>query len=265
MQIKVKTKPFLLISSLLLAGLFVFTIGIDIKSSLEKISSSDIKNQVVSVLGEPALAEDMYPMFFCPCCGEPLDKKNICCEMAQERIDYIDSMVVKGMPEKEIQLEYVKKYGLNSFIDATKGEALKEELAKSAPVNRPQIAITPDYKDLGDISEKGGEMYAFFDVENKGKTDLVINKMDTSCGCTSSAIVFNGKEGPRFAMAGHGVESPTNWSVSIPPGAKAQLKIYYDPTVHEGFRGPATREVYIYSDDPINFETKITIDLNQVD
>ena len=89
--------------------------------------------------------------------------------------------------------------------------------------------------------------------------------MDTSCGCTSAAIVYQGKEGPRFAMAGHGIESPTDWQVVIPAGEKAQLKAYYDPNVHKDFRGAAVREIYIFSSDPIDFEKKVKVELNQVD
>ena len=66
-------------------------------------------------------------------------------------------------------------------------------------------------------------------------------------------------------MAGHGIESPLAWEVAIAPGESAQLKVYYDPSVHQDFRGPATREISIFSNDPIDFEKKATIELNQVD
>src|SRR3989338_8820874 len=69
---------------------------------------------------EPVSAEQVYPMFFCPCCGLPLDKNNICCEQAQERIDYIDSLTAQNLSEKEIILTYIKKYGINSFVDKQK-------------------------------------------------------------------------------------------------------------------------------------------------
>ncbi|MBI5465560.1 hypothetical protein HY946_03030, partial [Candidatus Gottesmanbacteria bacterium] len=87
----------------------------------------------------------------------------------------------------------------------------------------------------------------------------------TSCGCTSVSMVYKEVEGPLFAMAGHGTNNPANWQVVIPAGEKAQLKVYYDPDVHQDFRGAATREVYVYSNDPIDFEKKIVIELNQVD
>lgn len=214
---------------------------------------------------KPVLAENIYPMFLCPCCGQPLDKNNICCGMAKEMIDYIDSLVVQNLSEQSIILAFIKKYGLNSLADKGKQNDIKEWLVQSAPADRPIITFDRDYFDLGDVSQKKGIVSTYFEIKNEGKKDLVINKLDSSCGCTSAAIVYQGNEGPRFAMAGHGIESPADWSVAIPPGEKAQLKIYYDPDIHKDFRGPATREISVFSSDPIDFEKKVTIDLNQID
>lgn len=209
-------------------------------------------------------AEEVYPIFSCPCCSQPLDKNNICCEAAQERISYIDSLTAQKLSEKEIILTYIKRYGMNSFIDNKKQEEVKAWLVEIAPKARPQITLNAESYDWGDISEAKGVAVTFFELKNEGKKDLAINKLDTSCGCTSAAIIYQGNEGPRFAMAGHGIESPTNWKVMIPPGESAQLKVYYDPGIHKGFRGPATREISVFSNDPINFEKKVTIELNQV-
>ncbi len=71
--------------------------------------------------------------------------------------------------------------------------------------------------------------------------DLIIDNMDSSCMCTSASVIYNGKEGPKFNMAMHG--NPKGWSVTIPPGDEAQLKIYYDPNAHKELRGPVTRTV----------------------
>jgi len=210
-------------------------------------------------------AAEIYPLFFCPCCSQPLDKNNICCGEAQERIDYINSLTSQKLPEKEIILTYIKKYGINSFVDKSKQEEAKTWLAESAPQERPIIGLSPSLYDFGDISEAKGVVVTFFELKNEGKKDLIINKLDSSCGCTSASIIFKGEEGPRFAMAGHGIENPTGWEIAIAPGEGAQLKVYYDPSVHQDFRGPATREIFVFSNDPINFEEKVTIELNQVD
>lgn len=232
---------------------------------LTKVFPAKNQANISGLESKVVTAEEIYPLFLCPCCGQPLDPKNICCEMAKERIDFISSLVGAQISEKQIILAYVKKYGLNSFVDKNKEEEFKKELIALAPADRPVISANPEVIDLGDVSQAKGETNALFEITNTGKTDLIINKLDTSCGCTSATIVFNNEEGPRFAMAGHGTDSPTDWSVAIPPGESAQLKVYYDPDVHKDFRGPAIREIYIYSNDPIDFEKEVSIELNQVD
>lgn len=264
-----KRQNFWKITILFLVMFFILILIINVFSTFQdfakKISSKIFISQIGSSLVKPVLAEEIYPIFFCPCCGQPLDKNNICCGAAKERIDYIDSLVTQNFSEKEIILTYVKKYGLNSFIDKEKQKEFKDELVKNAPTERPIISITPATYDFGNVSQKGGVVTTFFDLKNEGNENLIIDKLNTSCGCTSSSVVFRSIEGPRFAMAGHGYQSPTDWKLTIPAGETAQLKVYYDPDVHKDFRGFAIREIYVSSNDPIDFEKKVQIELNQVD
>ena len=231
---------------------------------IQKDENSNLSGSVSSSLVKPVLAEEIYPLFFCPCCGTPLDKKNICCGEAEERINYIDSLIAQNLSEKEIIISFVKKYGINSFVDENKAKEIKEELIKTAPADRPIISLNPDSYNFGDVSQKKGKVYTYFTLKNDGKSDLVISKLETSCGCTFGAIVFQGKESPFFTMAGHGYENPQWEAVTIPPGEIAQLKVMYDPDVHQDFRGPAIREISVFSNDSIDFEKKVKIELNQV-
>jgi len=250
-----------MILCLILVGVLVFSIIGDSSKINPLVFRGMVKGQVT----EQVSAEELYPLFACPCCGQPLDKKNICCEQAQERINYIDSLVASKTPKEEIILAYVKKYGLNSFIDKAKAEEFKDELAKQAPQERSIITLSPVSFDFGKVSQKKGVVTTSFELKNEGKSDLVIERLDTSCGCTSASIVYKDIEGPRFAMAGHGTKNPTDWSLTIPAGEKAQLRVYYDPVVHKEFRGPATREISVFSNDPVDFEKKVLVELEQVD
>jgi len=123
----------------------------------------------------------------------------------------------------------------------------------------PIIKVTPEYVDLGRVSQAKGVLTAFVTVENLGERDLIINDMETSCGCTTAALIVGGKEGPAFGMRGHGIQ-PKGWSATIKPGEKAQLKINYDPNVHGTLRGLVTRTIAIYSNDPRNPVMKITVE-----
>ena len=258
------------IFNLILKIALVISIGLNIWL-IQKIGLS--KNELVLDQGtasitkiEEVSAKEIYPLFFCPCCGQPLDKNNICCGLAEERINYIDGLVKTEASEEDVIFAYVKKYGLNSFVDEERQEKFRQKLVEEAPADRPIISLSPESYDFGDISQKEGITATFFELANKGKSDLVIDRIETSCGCTSAAIVYQEEEGPRFAMPGHGIDEEIgDWQISLAPGETAQLKVYYDPNAHPDFRGAAIREVYIFSNDSIDFEKKVSIELNQVD
>lgn len=253
-----KINPWMVVS-LILAGALILSLTVDFRG----VDLS--KSRIITSPPTPTIsAQEIYSLFSCPCCGQPLDKNNICCNLAQERIDYIDSLIETKTSEKEIILAYVKKYGLNSFVDKNKQKEIRKELIKSAPSDRPIISLSPDFYDFGDVIQKKGKVFTNFTLKNEGESDLVIDRLETSCGCTFASIVFKGEEGPLFGMDGHGNENPTDWKIVIPPGEQAQLKVMYDPSVHKDFRGPATREIFVFSNDPIDFEKKVKIELNQI-
>lgn len=124
-----------------------------------------------------------------------------------------------------------------------------------------EISINPSKYDFKQVSQKNGIVNTSFTVENSGIADLIIDGMESSCMCTSAALILDGKEGPKFGMH----NNPTNWSATIEPGESAELKVYYDPNVHQDFRGRATREVTISSNADNSSVGKVTINLTQVD
>lgn len=209
-------------------------------------------------------AKEIYPMFTCPCCGNPLDKEKPCCGSATQMIDFIDQKVTTGASKDDVILATAQEFGLERLADESERSALREKLLANAPKDAPKITAPEVKKDLGTVSLKKGTVTTEFTIKNEGKTDLVIDKLSSSCGCTSATLVYQGKEGPRFYMAGHGHESPdANWKEIIAPGDEALVKVYYDPTVHPDLTGPVTREVSVHSNDPVDFETKLTVTLNQ--
>lgn len=248
-----------------LASLLILMIAVDI-ILIKKIAKKRNTISILGILATPALAQEIYPMFYCPCCGKTLDKDNICCGMAKQRIDYIDLLTQQSLSKDDIVLSYVKKYGSDSFIDKEKQKDFHNKLVEQAPTDRPIISFDPSFIDLGDVSQKKGVATTLFELINTGEKDLIINRLETSCGCTSASIIYKNKEGPKFSMAGHGTnEKIQNWNIIIPSGESAQIKVYYDPDVHPDFRGTAIREIYIYSNDPIDFKKKIKVELNQVE
>lgn len=245
--------------------LIIFSTSQLFSDKLLNSGNSNTKKTKAALVKQVEAAE-IYKEFVCPCCGKVLDPNNICCGSAQERIDYIKTLTSQSLSKDEIILAYVKKYGLNSFKDSDEMAAFKEKMAAAAPADRSKITTNPTSFDFGDVSQKKGIVNTLFEIKNDGNKDLVINKLETSCGCTTASIIYQSQESPKFGMPGHGLnENIQGWQVTIPAGETAQLKVYYDPNVHKDLRGPATREISIFSNDPVNIEQKVVIDLNQVD
>lgn len=255
---------------ILIAGAFVNILlfkknnSSDHAGKMVKAGNTDKPSKLANAIIKPVSAQEIYSLFICPCCGKTIDIG--CCGMAKERKLYADGLMQGRLSKEEVVMAYIKKYGLDSFKDKSKQEEFKQKLIAQAPAIRPAITISPDSYDFGDVSQKEGTATTLFDIKNEGQGDLIINKLETSCGCTMASIVYQGQEGPIFGMPGHGKnEKVEGWQAVIPPGDSAQLKVYYDPDTHKDFRGTAIREIYVFSNDPIDFEKKVKIELNQVD
>lgn len=249
--------------ALTLVAILFLSFVVNFNQNKEFISKTFLKGLSISPI-KSVSAQEIYSLFKCPCCDKPIGECT--CPMANERQAFVDGLVIVEVSEDQAVSAYVKKFGLSSFIDEDKEEKFKQKLIEEAPEDRPIIAISPDFYNFVDVSQKQGVVSALFEIKNEGKNDLVIERLETSCGCTSASIVYQDKESPKFSMPGHGDDEETkDWQLSIPSGEKAQLKVYYDPNVHQDFRGPVTRTVSIFSNDSVNFEKEIIIELNQVD
>ncbi len=130
--------------------------------------------------------------------------------------------------------------------------------------NPPRIDIKPSSHNFGDVSVAGGVVKTAMTIKNEGKSDLIIDDMDSSCGCTTATITKDGKEGPVFSMRAHGT-NPVGWSEKIKPGETAELNIYYDPQAHSDLRGHVTRVITVFSNDPKTSKKIVKIEVNQVD
>ena len=244
--------------SLSLLALFVFN-----QISSRGVHLKNMPMDIEIAIVKAAQASEIYPMFTCPCCGQPLNKEEPCCGAMTQIIDYIDEQVELENSKDEVVLSTTKEFGFDRLTNEQDRIALKQKLADLAPANAPRIEIVEVDRDLGTVSQEQGVVSTDFEFRNTGKSNLVINKLSSSCGCTSASVVYQDNVGPKFTMAGHGQENPTGWEVAIKPGDSAILRVFYDPTVHPDFEGVATRTASIFSNDPVEFETKVTITLDQ--
>jgi hypothetical protein len=110
--------------------------------------------------------------------------------------------------------------------------------AKNNKGSRPQIQITPEIYDFGEI--KYGQIAKHtFKVKNIGQEVLKITKIATSCGCTTAEI----KE------------------KSIAPGKEANLNVEYNTGLMSGShaKGEQERIIYIKTNDPVSPQAEVVI------
>lgn len=87
--------------------------------------------------------------------------------------------------------------------------------------------------DFGTISMAAGEVNHTFKIKNTSKEAVIINKMYTSCMCTTALFVLNGEKFGPVGMLGHGAFPKIDRAIN--PGEEASVEVIFDPAAH----GPA--------------------------
>jgi hypothetical protein len=211
-----------------------------------------------------AMQREYYGMFQCSCCGAPVDAE--CCASAKQRKAYVDLLLLEGIRGEELAYRMVKRFGFDVLRNQSAEEKIRAYIRNKAPPHPPRIEIENPRHDFGRVSQADGIVSSVFTIKNAGGSDLIIENMDTSCMCTYASIIYKGREGPKFGMSIHG-NNPANYSLTIPPGESALLKVYYDPMAHGKQKKReirVTREITIISNDPVDFQKKVRIEATQV-
>ncbi|HXF44391.1 MAG TPA: DUF1573 domain-containing protein [Candidatus Paceibacterota bacterium] len=111
--------------------------------------------------------------------------------------------------------------------------------------------------DFGRISMSRGEVNREFSFVNSGSKPLTVNRIYTSCMCTTATVIINGNEFGPFGMPGHGLSRPI--SAEIAPGEEGKLNVVFDPAAHgPAGVGPIERFVYIGTNDGATLRFRIT-------
>ena len=110
----------------------------------------------------------------------------------------------------------------------------------------------PTEFDFGSISMAKGKVSKKFAIKNTSAGPTLIEKIYTSCMCTSASLIVADPStdlgqvktfGP-FGMPGHGLAPKTNQELK--PGEEAQVEVIFDPAAHgPAGVGPIERVVYV--------------------
>ncbi|WP_171596282.1 DUF1573 domain-containing protein [Marinifilum caeruleilacunae] len=106
-------------------------------------------------------------------------------------------------------------------------------LTENEKKNAPRLEVGNRFFNFGEL-EQGESVEHIFKLKNSGKSDLIIRKTKSSCGCAT-----------------------VNPGVNIlKPGEETDLKIVFHS---RGRRGNQSKTVYVITNDPFNQESKLIV------
>lgn len=87
--------------------------------------------------------------------------------------------------------------------------------------------------DFGTVSMQAGKVNHAFKIKNSGSAPVTLEKLYTSCMCTTALLRVNDKEFGPYGMPGHGFIPKINYELK--PGEETTIEAVFDPAAH----GPA--------------------------
>ncbi|OGY58553.1 MAG: hypothetical protein A3H06_01425 [Candidatus Colwellbacteria bacterium RIFCSPLOWO2_12_FULL_44_13] len=130
-----------------------------------------------------------------------------------------------------------------------------EETASVSDSSPSTLKLSESSFDFGTISMKAGKVQRMFGVTNTGTTPVEVEKLYTSCMCTTAKWTQGDDRRGPFGMPGHASVPALN--ATLQPGETANVQVEFDPAAHgPAGIGPVNRLVYLDtgSGTPLEFE-----------
>lgn len=121
---------------------------------------------------------------------------------------------------------------------------------------QPRIEIPETEYDAGIVFMSDGKVVHTYEIKNVGTGDLKIDRIWTSCMCTTAKLKVGDKESGEFGMH----SNPLFWSEKIAPDQIGYLEVTFDQAFHgpEG-TGKITRAVYLSTNDPQEKQVEVRL------
>lgn len=122
------------------------------------------------------------------------------------------------------------------------------------------LIATDIFYDFGSISMKNGNVSRIFSIKNTGAQPIMIEKVYTSCMCTTATFIKGSERQGPFGMPGHGIVPSIN--TELKPNEEAMIEVVFDPNAHgPAGIGPIERLVRIEhsSGDPLELSFKALV------
>lgn len=126
------------------------------------------------------------------------------------------------------------------------GNKNSQNASVSSAYSNSALVVENNNYDFGTISMANGDVSYQFELKNEGEEAVKIEKVYTSCMCTSAAIIDeSGKKLGAFGMPGHGGTS-SKADIEVKSGETITVEAVFDPTAHgPAGTGLAQRSVYL--------------------
>ena len=129
--------------------------------------------------------------------------------------------------------DYKNSVGVSATIEEDFSSLTPEQLA-----NAPEASFEPTTFDFGDMKQGDKKSHTFM-LTNNGKSDLIIRRVRSSCGCTAVA--------------------PSKSTIA--PGETAPIEVTFDS---RGKRGRQSKSITVITNDPKNSTATLRISSNVV-
>ena len=119
------------------------------------------------------------------------------------------------------------------------------------------VSLKPSV-DLGTISMAAGNVSFRYLIKNTGAAPLTINRIFTSCMCTSAMLVTGTQRKGPFGMPGHGPSTAVR--APLAPGELATVEVVFDPAAHgPSGLGRIERSVTVQSAEAAPLELRMVV------
>jgi hypothetical protein len=148
------------------------------------------------------------------------------------------------MAEQKIESETAPQSPQQKETDSTSKEDPKPVKAVDAS-QAPKIVMTKEIHDFGKIGP-GTSHKADYEFKNEGASVLLVNRIQSTCGCSKPTLIKDGKRSPM----------PLKEPVSFAPGELGQIEVTFKAPVT---KGNVKKSLYVLSNDPASPRTQFSV------
>lgn len=151
--------------------------------------------------------------------------------------------------------------GLGALVWFTQSQAPQNGNSSSISDSSSSLTAETVNYDFGEVSMAAGDVAYDYLIKNSGSEPVTIDKIYTSCMCTTAELIKgDGRRGP-FGMPGHGGAPRVNETIN--PDEEVIIRVVFDPAAH-GPAGIGLVERVVYIEDknggilPLSFTATVT-------